>query len=168
MLIPREKTKDELQREEEEYQEFLRREVGEDLHQLIEVDQDIIGIHENALNGEGDGEGRKKKKKKDKGKEKEKGQSKAKEGKEKEDHEFLMKFAPLKPLLLHSKTDTSTPSVATSSTEGGLIGVQKGSQHTPRLPAYRTVRGNPRLRALKTLQAPLVALPSPRLTAVRT
>ena len=97
MLIPREKTKDELQREEEDYHEFLRREVGEDLHQLIEVDQDVIGIHENVLNGEGEGEGKKKKKKKDKGKEEVKGQSKTKE---KEDQEFLMKFAPLKPPLL--------------------------------------------------------------------
>lgn len=108
MLVPREKTKDELQREEEEYQEFLRREVGEDLRQLIEVDQDAIGIHENAPNGEGDGEG-KKNKKKDKGKEKEKGQLKAKEGKEKEDREFLMKFASLKPPVLHSKAETFFP-----------------------------------------------------------
>jgi protein KRI1 len=102
--VPREKTKDELQREEEEYQEFLRREVGEDLHQLIEVDQDIIGIHENAPSGEGDGEGKKKKKPKDKGKEKEKGRLKT-EGKEKEDQEFLMKFVPPKLLVLRSKTD---------------------------------------------------------------
>lgn len=95
LLVPREKSKDELQREEEEYQEFLRREVGEDLHQLIEVDQDVIGIHENAP-GEGDSGG-KKKKKKDKGKEKEKakGRSKTKEDKEKEDQEFLMKLVPL-------------------------------------------------------------------------
>lgn len=91
LLVPREKSKDEIQREEEEYQEFLRREVGEDLHQLIEVDQDVIGVHENAPSGEGDGGG-KKKKKKDKGKEKEKGRPKAKEEKEKEDQEFLMKF----------------------------------------------------------------------------
>lgn len=94
MLVPREKTKDELQREEEEYQEFLRREVGEDLHQLIEVDRDAIGIHENTPSGEGDGEG-KKKGKKDKGKEKEKKRSRTKEDKEKEDQEFLMKCAPL-------------------------------------------------------------------------
>lgn len=95
MLVPREKTKDELQREEEEYQEFLRREVGEDLHQLIEVDRDAIGIHENTPSGEGDGEGKKKKGKKDKGKEKEKKHSRTKEDKEKEDQEFLMKCAPL-------------------------------------------------------------------------
>lgn len=106
MLVPREKTKDELQHEEEEYQEFLRREVGEDLRQLIEVDQDAIGIHENAPGGGGDSEDKKKKKKKDKGKEKEKGQPKTKGGKEKEDQEFLMKFVSLKPLVFHSKADT--------------------------------------------------------------
>ena len=76
----------------------MRREVGEDLHQLIEVDQDAIGIHENVQNDEGDGEGKKKGKKKDKGKEQMKRRSKAKGDKEKEDQEFLVKFVPLKPL----------------------------------------------------------------------
>ena len=99
MLVPREKSKDELQREEEEYQEFLRREVGEDLHQLVEVDQDVIGIHENAPGGEGEV---RKKKKRDKGTEKGSGRSKTNEDKEKEDHEFLMKYA-LKPFVLHRK-----------------------------------------------------------------
>ena len=99
MLVPREKSKDELQREEEEYQEFLRREVGEDLHQLVEVDQDVIGIHEHAPDGEGEG---KKKRKKDKGREKKSGRSKTKEDKEKNDQEFLMKYA-LKPFILHSR-----------------------------------------------------------------
>jgi protein KRI1 len=93
-----------LQREEEEYQEFLRREVGEDLYQLIEVDQDAVGIRESSPGGKGDREGRKKKKK-DKGKEKEKGRSKAEENKEHEDQEFLMKFVPLTPLVLPSRAD---------------------------------------------------------------
>ena len=93
LLVPREKTKDELQREEEEYQEFLRREVGEDLHQLITVDQDVIGIREEAPAGGGDDNGKKTKKRKDKGKEREKGRSKTEE-KEKEDQEFLMKCVP--------------------------------------------------------------------------
>ena len=97
MLVPREKSKDELQREEEEYQEFLRREVGEDLHQLVEVDQDVIGIHENTPGGEGEG---RKKKKKDKGREKKSARSKTKDDKEKEDQEFLMKYA-LEPFVHH-------------------------------------------------------------------
>ena len=91
MLVPREKTKDELQHEEEEYQEFLRREVGEDFHQLITVDQDAIGIHESAPTGGGDGDGGEKKKK-DKGKEK--GKGRPKEEKEREDQAFLMKCVP--------------------------------------------------------------------------
>ena len=90
MLVPREKSKDELQREEEEYQEFLRREVGEDLHQLVEVDPDVIGIHENVPDGEGEG---RKRKKKGKNRERKSGQSKTKEDKEKNDQEFLMKYA---------------------------------------------------------------------------
>lgn len=92
LLVPREKTKDELQREEEEYREFLHREVGEDLHGLITVDEDTIGIHENEKSGRGDGNGRKKKK--DKGKEKETGWPEAKGEKEKGDQEFLMRYVP--------------------------------------------------------------------------
>lgn len=93
MLVPREKTKDELQREEEEYQEFLRREVGEDLHQLITVDQDATSILESPPSGGGD-DGKKKAKKKDKGKRKKEGLKT--EEKEKEDQEFLMKCVPPK------------------------------------------------------------------------
>ncbi|KAF9777857.1 KRI1-like family C-terminal-domain-containing protein [Thelephora terrestris] len=91
LLVPREKTKDELEREEQEYHEFLRREVGEDLRQLIEVDRDVIGVHEDAPSGQGDSES-KKKKTKDKGKKKEKGRPEAQEKKEKEDQEFLMNY----------------------------------------------------------------------------
>ena len=92
--MPREKTKDELQREEEEYQEFLRREVGEDLHEFITIDGNAIDIHGNAPNDEGDGDGKKREKKKDKGKGKEKGRPKTKEKeKEKEDQEFLIRCA---------------------------------------------------------------------------
>ena len=92
LLVPREKTKDELQREEEEYQDFLRREVGEDLHELITTDEGAIGVHENAPS-EGDGDG-KKRKRKDKSKEKEKVRPKTKEEKERKDQEFLMKCVP--------------------------------------------------------------------------
>ncbi|KAH9925911.1 Krr1-domain-containing protein [Epithele typhae] len=41
LLVPREKTKDETEREEEEYRAFLQREVGEDLSGLITVEGDV-------------------------------------------------------------------------------------------------------------------------------
>lgn len=100
--MPREKTKDEQEREEEEYREFLRQEVGEDLRQLIQVDRDVIGIHENVLSVRGGDEEKRKKKKKDKVKEQEKGWYKPKE-KEEEDREFLMKFVLLAPIILRSE-----------------------------------------------------------------
>lgn len=93
LLVPREKAKDELEREEEEYQEFLRREVGEDLSELIAIDEDTIGIREAAPSGEG-ANGGTKKTKKDRGKEEGKGRHKIKEKKEQEDQEFLMKCVP--------------------------------------------------------------------------
>lgn len=40
LLVLREKTKDEMEREEEEYREFLRREVGEDISGLITVERE--------------------------------------------------------------------------------------------------------------------------------
>lgn len=81
----------------------MRREVGGDLNELITVDEDAIGIHEEAPGGEGHDNG-KKKKKKEKSK-KGKGQSKSKENKEKEDQEFLMKCVSPEILRLHSTTD---------------------------------------------------------------
>src|ERR1700731_611025 len=39
LLVPREKTKDEMEKEEEEYREFLQREVGGDLETLITVEE---------------------------------------------------------------------------------------------------------------------------------
>lgn len=39
ILIPREKTKDEIEQEEEEYREFLKSQVGQDIGKLIEVDE---------------------------------------------------------------------------------------------------------------------------------
>ena len=80
--MPREKTKDEIEREEEEYREYLQREVGEDLSELITVEaEDVAGAevkHE---------EERPKKKSKT---------AKAKDAKSKqeEDQEFLMKYVP--------------------------------------------------------------------------
>lgn len=104
LLVPREKTKDELEREEEEYQGFLRREVGEDLHQLIDVDQDIIGVRETAPSGQGDDEGEKKKVK---GKGKEKGRARTKDEKEQGDQEFLMKFVLQTLIILLSVSEVT-------------------------------------------------------------
>lgn len=46
LLIPREKTKDEREREEEDYRGFLAREVGEDLEGLVTIEEDVIGARD--------------------------------------------------------------------------------------------------------------------------
>ncbi|KAF5354624.1 hypothetical protein D9756_005653 [Leucocoprinus leucothites] len=79
LLVPREKTKDEQEREEEEYRTFLEREVG-DL-------KEIIGVENDAPNF--DDEDDKKSKKKKKKKSNELGGRKSKE---EEDQEFLMNY----------------------------------------------------------------------------
>jgi len=81
ILVLREKTKDELEQEEEEYQEYLKREVGDDISGLITVDENTT-IVEGAKEEESLGFERKKKKKSKKGKEKEAQET---------DQEFLMK-----------------------------------------------------------------------------
>jgi protein KRI1 len=75
-LVPREKTKDEMEREEEEYREFLAREVGENLEELVTIEEDVIGAREGEKNDAKDNDS------KDKGK-----------GKvvQETDQEFLMK-----------------------------------------------------------------------------
>ncbi|KAF9047736.1 KRI1-like family C-terminal-domain-containing protein [Panaeolus papilionaceus] len=103
-LIPREKTKDELEREEEEYKAFLEREVG-DLRDLVSVggsdaeDEEDVGKAEEDIDeedGGGEGEGtkdrKKKKKKKKKSKAKGEGETKPKKTKAEEDQEFLMNY----------------------------------------------------------------------------
>lgn len=47
-LVLREKTKDELEREEEEYREFLKREVGENINGLITVENNLTVAPEDA------------------------------------------------------------------------------------------------------------------------
>lgn len=90
-LIPREKTKDEAEKEEEEYRAFLEREVGGDLKDLVTIDSDTaLWKHED---GEGAGVESKKKKKKKKDS-KEKTEKKA-TSKDEADHEFLMKYVLL-------------------------------------------------------------------------
>ncbi|KAI1786629.1 Krr1-domain-containing protein [Ganoderma leucocontextum] len=89
-LVPREKTKDEVEGEEEEYRAFLEREVGQGLAGIITVEVGA-GIAD-GVGGEADeGEEPKKKKKSKKDKE-----TKAKSGKSKQDQdqdqEFLMNY----------------------------------------------------------------------------
>jgi protein KRI1 len=83
LLIPREKTTDEMGKEEEEYREFLAREVGEDLEGLITIEEDVIGSTEGKTN---EVKQRKSKKSKDKG------QGHATQ---ETDQEFLMKYEVL-------------------------------------------------------------------------
>ncbi|KAL1662664.1 KRI1-like family C-terminal-domain-containing protein [Schizophyllum commune] len=90
LLIPREKTKDELEREEEEYRTFLEREVGEDLSHLVSVES-AAGTSA-AVKADAEEEESPKKKKKKEKKQAEKGQDKGGKSKEEEDHEFLMNY----------------------------------------------------------------------------
>lgn len=83
LLIPREKSKDEIEKEEEEYREFLAREVGEDLEKLVVIEEGAINAGESEQ-GEHKEEGKKSKKKS-----KDKGKGKAKQETE---QEFLMKY----------------------------------------------------------------------------
>ena len=87
LLVPREKTKDELEHEQEEYRDFLAREVGEDISKLITIENADAGNEEgesskNELTKEVENKKEEKKKKKRK--------EKSKKSKEEEDHEFLM------------------------------------------------------------------------------
>jgi protein KRI1 len=87
-LVSREKTKDEIEQEEEEYREFLEREVGQiaDIKELITVEEGVERVH---VEGEGETfmpRKRDKKKKKKKANEE--------TGTEQSDKDFLLKCAP--------------------------------------------------------------------------
>ncbi|KAF4563110.1 hypothetical protein EYR40_007168 [Pleurotus pulmonarius] len=87
LLIPRSKTKDEIEQEEEEYRIFLQREVGPDLANLVTVEAGVM-----AQEGDDDlleeAEGKKKKKKSKKSK----GAVAQNKPKEEADQEFLMNY----------------------------------------------------------------------------
>lgn len=92
-FIPRSKTKDEIEEEEDAYRRFLQREVGG------EFDFDFIGdsegagdIKENKDEKPKDETGKKDKKEKREGKKKKNGNGNGKEKKETDDNEFLMKY----------------------------------------------------------------------------
>lgn len=84
LLVPREKTKDEMEREEEEYRDFLAREVGEDLDGLVTVEPDIIGVREAKCDETDKQKGQKNKKQKGNSKDEATGNPDA-------DQQFLMK-----------------------------------------------------------------------------
>lgn len=90
LLVLREKTKDDLEREEEEYKAFLEREVGGDLAELITVEAEgVVAEVEVKEDEEGTAkgtEGRKKAKKE------KKNASKQKCSKEEEDQQFLLEY----------------------------------------------------------------------------
>ena len=87
LLIPREKTKDEIEQEQEEYRKYLEQEVGEDIGGLVEFEAGPVSLSADERNDAGSSGERehapdaKKKRKKKKG-----GKTK-----EEKDHEFLMK-----------------------------------------------------------------------------
>jgi len=83
LLIPREKTRDEIEQEEEEYQQFLWREVGNDIGGLLTIDE---GIERTYEENEGDTTVKKESKRMKRMK-----RTKSKNEKEQSDHEFLMK-----------------------------------------------------------------------------
>lgn len=112
LLIPRSRTRDEIELEEEEYKAFLEREVGEDIRNFVSVEtNEAIGDSANVEIIEDDDknhEGKKKKKgKKEREREKEKNQEKDevqskkavkqrdKKSKEEADQEFLIKYVLL-------------------------------------------------------------------------
>lgn len=82
MLVLREKTKDEIEKEEEEYRAYLQREVGGDLADIITVDAELDGTAPQPEEDE-----RPKKKSKKEKKEKATG----KKTKQDDDQGFLMK-----------------------------------------------------------------------------
>jgi protein KRI1 len=96
LLVPREKTKDEMDREEEEYREFLAREVGEDLKNLVTIEEDVIGAREVDKIEIKEKKG---KKSKDKGKEK---------ATQETEQEFLMKYVYVEPICVLA-TELSPP-----------------------------------------------------------
>jgi protein KRI1 len=94
LLVPREKTKDELELEDEEYREFLQREVGMeiDLKELITVENDTVGLRHDEKDGTVNVKKKEKKKRKDKS---------AKEKRSEEtDQDFLVKYGTLVTLCL--------------------------------------------------------------------
>ncbi|KAK2462934.1 hypothetical protein APHAL10511_005132 [Amanita phalloides] len=112
LLVPREKNKDELEREEEEYRAFLEKEVGSDLEDLITIEKFDEGVQvDKSSDIEVDGRKRKKREKKSEGKESEV------KTKEQEDHEFLMGYILNRGWIDQSSRHIPTYTEITSSKE---------------------------------------------------
>ncbi|KAG7091205.1 hypothetical protein E1B28_010257 [Marasmius oreades] len=84
-LVPRDKTKDELEREEEDYRAFLERNVGTDLKELVTVDPDAISWEAEASTSKPVKVDGKKKKSKE-------GKKDKKQSREEADQEFLLNY----------------------------------------------------------------------------
>ncbi|KAI6046421.1 KRI1-like family-domain-containing protein [Pisolithus marmoratus] len=94
LLIPRSRTRDEIEQEEEEYKAFLEREVGADLHDLVAGDAGTTADRNQGIASKGDHTAQNdEKKKRQKGSKGDKRANRSKEkSKEDEDHEFLMNY----------------------------------------------------------------------------
>ena len=110
LLVPRTRTRDEIELEGEEYRAFLEREVGEDIHNLVTVEANKdVDVSNDVEIRDGDKKQGKKKGKKEREKERVKFQEKHearsqkamkqrdKESKEDADQDFLMKYVFLTP-----------------------------------------------------------------------
>ncbi|TBU36557.1 KRI1-like family C-terminal-domain-containing protein, partial [Dichomitus squalens] len=86
LLVPREKTKDDIEREEEEYRAFLEREVGQDLAKIITVDDDVGQADGVDVKEEEADEPKKKRRKR------EKANPESGKGKQDQDQEFLVNY----------------------------------------------------------------------------
>lgn len=110
LLVLREKSKDELEKEEEQYRAFLEREVGGDLANLVTVEESTADATDEVRDEESKRMGRRKRNDSE-----EKGKSM-----QNEDQEFLLKFAftRLSPLCLNEPIlfRTVTFSIAVGST----------------------------------------------------
>ncbi|KAI6029388.1 Krr1-domain-containing protein [Pisolithus microcarpus] len=127
LLIPRSRTRDEIEKEEEEYKAFLEREVGEELRELITGDE-----------SQADQSDEKQKKKKDKaGSKNDKRSKKNKDkSKEDEDRDFLMNYIFNRGWIDRTNrriptyaeiVDSSKPSKSTS----GVESETKDEEHEP-------------------------------------
>ncbi|KIM36770.1 hypothetical protein M413DRAFT_31398 [Hebeloma cylindrosporum] len=110
-LIPREKTQDERQREEEEYRAFLEREVG-DLKELVTVNVGDVSEEEIKEEDVKNEEEKKKKKKKSK-----KGSEEVKKTKAEKDQEFLLNYILNRGWIDRSEGHVPTYNEVTTSTQ---------------------------------------------------
>ncbi|EGO00761.1 hypothetical protein SERLA73DRAFT_159447 [Serpula lacrymans var. lacrymans S7.3] len=121
ILVPREKTLDEMEREEEDYRAFLAREVGHELEQLVTVES---GAVMSSTDGEDEEEakaesGKKSKKKAKSTSEGSKGKGKSKQN---QDQEFLLNY-----ILNRGWIDRASRRVPTY---GEIVGSQKSKSKT--------------------------------------